>query len=500
MSQKNTPSENSIKNIDDIDFQTVAEDAPVMLWLTNNDGNNIFTNSKFMNFIGREKVENLGGKAWFNALHPEDRKHCLDTFRDAFESHKSFVMEYRMQRRDGEYRYILDRGEPYINSEGRFSGFIGSSTDISDRKQNEDEIKKSHEELMQYNLEMRLINQLNSYLQVCRTLDETYPVISHYASKIFPGCAGALYLFNDNKTLVESVTEWGGCMKHNSPVISPDDCWSLRQGREHIVRDSLNRLNCKHLDESYEQAYTCVPVIAQGEMLGMLHLEFTGQKEFDNEEDKERYFESRQRLVKISADNLALSLVSLKLREALKNQSVRDPLTKLYNRRYMEESLEREMTRCQREQQGLGIIMLDIDHFKKFNDNYGHDAGDIVLVDVAKFLTEFFRSSDIVCRFGGEEFIIIMPNVSEELVQQRAEEICEDLRGLSIIYSGKPLPAITASLGVSHMPTHGTQSNVFLKAADSALYKAKNEGRDQVMVAPKIGDRRGKGRIERIAS
>ena len=461
-----------------------------MLWLTDGSGDNVFSNSKYMNFIGREKVENLGGKAWFDALHPEDRQHCLDTFRDAFETHKSFVMEYRLKRRDGEYRYILDRGEPYINSEGVFSGFIGSSTDISDRKTTEDEIKKSHEELMQYNLEMRLINQLNSYLQVCRTLDETYPVISHYASKIFPGCSGALYLFNENKTLVESVTEWGGCMQHNAPVISPDDCWSLRQGREHTVRDDANRLTCKHLNDSYEKSYTCVPVIAQGDMLGMLHLEFGDTQEFESDEDIERYYESRKRLVKISADNLALSLVSLKLREALKNQSIRDPLTQLYNRRYMEESLEREMTRCVREEQGLGIIMMDIDHFKQFNDDYGHDAGDIVLVEVAKFMSEYFRASDIVCRYGGEEFLVIMPNVTEDLVMRRAEKICADLRNFSIIYSGKPLPMITGSFGVSHMPTHGSQSNVFLKAADGALYQAKTGGRDQVKMAEKISERR----------
>lgn len=474
-----------------IEFQTFAEDAPVMLWLTNAEGKNIFSNAKWQNFIGRDLVRNLGGKAWYDALHPDDRQFCLDIFKDAFETHKPFEMEYRIRRRDGVYRYMLDRGQPYIEKKtGRFSGFIGSSTDISEQKNSEEEITKSHNELIKYNKEMRLVNQLNSYLQVCRSLKETYPVISHYMSKVFPDCSGALYLFNDNRTLVESVTEWGKGINKNSPVIAPDDCWSLRQGKEHVVLDADKKLCCNHIEINQGRSYTCVPIIAQGEMMGMLHIEFGNIEESENVEDINNYYESRQRLIMISADNLALSLVSLKLREALKNQSIRDPLTKLYNRRYMEESLEREMTRCLRAEEGMGIIMCDIDHFKTFNDEYGHDAGDLVLIEVAKFISDFFREYDVVCRYGGEEIIIIMPNVEQKLVEERANKICSGLREFQIIYAGKPLPTITASFGVSHMPSNGEQATGLLKAADSALYDAKNKGRDQVVAAKVINNRR----------
>ncbi len=480
-----------LSNVESIEFQTFAEDAPVMLWLTNAEGKNIFSNAKWQNFIGRDLVRNLGGKAWYDALHPDDREFCLNIFKDAFDTHKSFEMEYRIRRRDGVYRYMLDLGQPYIEKKtGKFAGFIGSSTDISDQKFSEEEITKSHNELIQYNQEMRLVNQLNSYLQVCRTLKETYPVISHYMSKVFPDCSGALFLFNENRTLVESVTEWGNPVNKNSPVIAADDCWSLRQGKEHIVLDTDQKLCCKHIETNKGRSYTCVPIIAQGEMMGMLHIEFGNTEELETQEDLERYYESRQRLIMISADNLALSLVSLKLREALKNQSIRDPLTKLYNRRYMEESLEREMTRCMRSEQGMGIIMCDIDHFKTFNDEYGHDAGDLVLVEVAKFISDFFREYDIVCRYGGEEIIIIMPNSEQKSVEERANKICEGLRELEIIYAGKPLPKITASFGISHQPTNGEQANVLLKAADSALYDAKNGGRDQVVAAKVINNRR----------
>ncbi len=464
-----------------INFQTLAEDAPVMLWLTNNKGENIFSNNIYKLFIGRENVEKLGGKAWFNALHPDDQQNCLDVFEDAFATHKSFEMEYRLKRRDGEYRIILDRGEPYIDSNGKFSGFIGSSTDITEGKSSEDELKKSHTELTQYNQEMSLINQLNSYLQVCRTLPETYPVIQHYAEQIFPNWLGSLYLFNENKTLVESMTSWGARPTKSSDIITADDCWALRQGKEHIGFDEEKRLRCEHVDADID-SYTCVPIIAQGEMLGMLHMEYSGKLSFETDEEKHRFFHSRQRLMKTTTDNLALSLVSLKLREALKLQSIRDPLTSLFNRRYMEESLEMEISRCSRTTQGLGVIMSDIDHFKKFNDTYGHDAGDVVLVEFSKLMLECFRDTDIICRYGGEEFIVIMPAVDQELVMQRAQMMCDRLPKLEIIYNGKALPPITSSFGVAYLNDKFNHANQLVKFADSALYRAKDLGRNQVVL------------------
>lgn len=442
MAKKSTDKESIAQLVPDtehIDFRTLAEDAPVMLWLTNSTGENIFSNSIYKNFIGRENVEQQGGKAWFSALHPDDQQMCIDIFSDAFQTHKAFDMEYRLKRRDGEYRYILDRGEPYIDRHGKFSGFIGSSTDISDRKSSEDELKKSHKELIQYNHEMSLINQLNSYLQVCRTLPETYPVISHYVDQIFPDWSGCLYLFNENKTLVESMTMWGKSSIKSDEIIAPDDCWSLRQGKEHIALEVSNRLSCNHVEDGID-SYTCVPIIAQGEMLGMLHMEYSGSIEFETTEEKDRYFDSRQRLTKIAADNLALSLVSLKLREALKYQSIRDPLTSLFNRRYMEECLQMEISKSARSGDSLGVIMSDIDYFKKFNDTYGHDAGDLVLVEFAKLLTKSFRDSDVICRYGGEEFIIIMPSASQSLVLERAELMCNTVRELKMFYDDKPLP------------------------------------------------------------
>lgn len=472
-----------------IQFETLAEDAPVMLWLTNVDGEIIFSNTKWKNFIGSEKVNEEGGNAWYEALHPDDKENCLRTFREAFASHKHFEMEYRLKRLDGEYRNILDTGEPYIENDGRFAGFIGSSTDMTERKMFEEQLSHSHKEMTQHNIEMRLINKINSYLQVCISMEETYPVIYYYARELFPNCTGALYLLNDKKTIVESVVTWGEQKDNQIPVITMEDCWSLRQGKVHTVNDNKNGLVCNHLTECPEYGYTCVPIIAQGEMVGMLHLQFPKYGEDLLKEDILRQVEARQRLVNMTADNLALALVSLKLREALEAQSISDPLTHLYNRRFMEETLEKELPKCIRNKTTLGILMLDIDHFKSFNDNYGHEAGDLVLIEFAKLISGRLRKGDIACRYGGEEFMIIMPGAPLHVLEDRAELIRNNLKKLKINYQKEILQDITVSIGIAIAPDHGDTQKALIKSADMALYEAKETRRDKAVVAKPLNNR-----------
>lgn len=469
-----------------IRFKTLAEEAPVMLWLTNNKGDIIFSNTRWKQFVGARKVVEERGNAWYQALHPDDKENCLKIFRDAFVSHDPFEMEYRLKRLDGEYRYVLDTGEPYKGDDGKFAGFIGSSTDITERKNSVEKLKRSHANMSQYNSEMRLINKLNSYLQVCRTMEETYPVILYYARELFPSCSGSLYLQNGNKTIVESVVTWGKNADSQLPFITSDDCWSLRQGKIHSVNDDKHGLVCKHLTAIPENGYTCVPIIAQGEMIGMLHLQFPALENSLSNEEHERQLESRQRLVNMTADNLALALVSLKLREELEAQSIRDPLTQLYNRRYMEETIEREFSRCIRSKTELGILMLDIDHFKSYNDNHGHEAGDLVLIKFSKLLEDKLRESDIVCRFGGEEFILIMPGAPQSVLKTRAEQIRNDLREMTFHYQGRTINNVTTSIGIASYPHHGETPKDLIKSADQALYKAKETGRDKAEVAKDI--------------
>ena len=173
----------------------------------------------------------------------------------------------------------------------------------------------------------------------------------------------------------------------------------------------------------------------------------------------------------------------LKSEALLREQSVRDHLTGLFNRRYMEETLERELLRASRKHLSLGIIMLDADDFKQFNDTRGHAAGDVILRALGSLLIKHVRGEDIACRYGGDEFIIILPDASQEITRERAEQLCERARHLNIPFNGQSLEAITLSVGVAAFPDDGTTSAMILRAVDAALYTAKHEGRDRVVVS-----------------
>ena len=226
--------------------------------------------------------------------------------------------------------------------------------------------------------------------------------------------------------------------------------------------------------------YICLPLLAQGETLGILHIVDGPAK--NDKADAARMTEKCQ-LAKILADNIGLGIANLKLRESMRDLSIRDPLTELFNRRYMEEALAQELHRTKRNEAQLAVIMIDIDHFKQFNDNFGHDAGDAVLRILGDFLKKHVRGSDIACRYGGEEFILILSPTTAEGARQRAEKIREGASLLSVQHANRDLGAITLSLGVAIFPEHAGSASAIVKAADIALYQAKGGGRNQVVLA-----------------
>lgn len=170
----------------------------------------------------------------------------------------------------------------------------------------------------------------------------------------------------------------------------------------------------------------------------------------------------------------------------LRELSTRDYLTGLFNRRYMEETLERELLRSARKGQPLGLIMLDVDDFKRFNDVHGHAIGDAILREVGNLLLGHVRGEDVPCRYGGDEFIIILPDASLAATYERAEFFCEYARQFHLKFEKQTLDAITLSMGVAVFPMHGSTSEEILRSADAALYRAKHAGRGQVVMADKM--------------
>lgn len=177
--------------------------------------------------------------------------------------------------------------------------------------------------------------------------------------------------------------------------------------------------------------------------------------------------------------------------QRLRAQAVRDPLTGLYNRRYLEESLAREESRAKRSGQPLSMMMIDIDHFKRCNDTFGHAAGDEVLRAISRCMESLARTEDILCRYGGEEFVLVMTNTAMSMLQQRADALRAGVPKLNIEYDRKPIGPITLSIGLAIFPDCGDSIHAVLQAADAALYQAKTTGRDRVVIGgPGIDGRR----------
>lgn len=347
------------------------------------------------------------------------------------------------------------------------------------------ELQSSYEELVartgalqDRDLESSTFSKMSEMLHACHSVEEAASVISGTLQVFFPNESGAIYIFNSSRNMLEAIMQWGQ-NQDISQIMTPSDCWGLRRGRPHLVVDLISDQRCQHAHDVVPP-YICIPMVAQGETLGMLYLHIdtlTGVKDIKNWRNKKEHLALRV------SENTGLAITNLKLRETLRNMSVRDPLTGLFNRRYMSEALELERQRCLRKESTIGILMIDIDHFKRFNDTFGHDAGDAVLKEIAAFLQQNIRGGDIACRYGGEEFTIIMPGATIETSALRANTLLDGVRHIHIKHKGQSVGNITLSIGVAIIPEHGNDSNTVMQAADTALYKAKHEGRDRICIA-----------------
>ncbi len=397
--------------------------------------------------------------------------------------------------RDGRPRWLSSTKVPMFDKNGKVIGLIGISRDITERIGAEEDLQKANLQLTEQVDQISRLNELEEQLQACANVEEVYQVTARLLRPLFRTESGALYVINNSRNKVETAVTWGA-PPLKEQTFGLDDCWALRRGQLHMSGGERANIPCQHvmaaasaprgaerrdagLTPALAPAFSvCVPLLAQGETLGILHLRPAPDDALHHELD-----ESRQQLARLAADSVGLALANMKLRDTLRQQSIRDPLTDLYNRRYMEESLERELRRSARNLRPVGVIMLDLDHFKRVNDKYGHEAGDAVLQQLGYFLSQHLRGGDIACRFGGEEFILILPEASIEQTARRAEQYRQGFNATPLLYNGRAIESVTMSLGVASYPDYGSTSEAVLRAADTALYRAKHEGRDRVAVA-----------------
>jgi diguanylate cyclase (GGDEF)-like protein len=354
-------------------------------------------------------------------------------------------------------------------------------------------LAESHAELLQANNALTAhaeavghLATLGQRLQSCASDEEMADVVGRFAPQILPGVAGALCVLSNSRNLVRVAATW------NAPVgleadFAPLDCWALRRGQNHVVRDTAHEVVCAHVIPERIAGYTCRPLIAQGEPLGLLYLETAAPAAQSGDTAA-----VSQNDVDIFVENVSLALGNRRLHEKLRNQSIRDPLTGLFNRRYFEEALELDLARAARNGLSLSLVMGDVDRFKQFNDHFGHDAGDLVLKRTAEAMRAHIRKGDLACRYGGEEFLILLHSAGLAEARERAETIRAAVKSMVVSFRGQALGPVTISLGVAVYPHHATDSEPLITAADAAMYAAKNRGRDRVEVAgdhPREDDR-----------
>jgi diguanylate cyclase (GGDEF)-like protein/PAS domain S-box-containing protein len=355
--------------------------------------------------------------------------------------------------------------------------------DITDRKRAEENLRTTNDELMasiaalqRRDDDMKSLIRLNELLQSCATQDEAYQVVSHLAGELFTGQSGDLAILaatdqhsdQDSDQHLDTVVSWGDQPASKSNFAAMD-CWALRQGKLHEVGDDPRTdLMCQHFVQPPQGGYLCVPLIVQNGTIGLMSLVDTAAKNTASR--------AWQQLALAVGETIKLSLSNLKLRERLREEAIHDPLTGLYNRRYLDENLGRELHRAQRSKSPLCVALLDLDHFKLFNDTFGHDGGDLLLRGLARALDEKLRKSDISCRYGGDEFVVVMPDSSVADTQHRMEQICVLIKETQIRNGGTVLGPITVSAGVAGMPEHGSTAGELIQAADTAMYAAKQAG------------------------
>jgi len=323
--------------------------------------------------------------------------------------------------------------------------------------------------------EVQLLGELNEWMHSASTLDDLFRMVSRYMAHLMPVSEGAIYVYSPSRDVLDGWAAWNGAPLHGH--IHPDECWALRRGRTYAYGTGEISFACEHVETATPRPYFCFPILAHGETVGLMHIR-AGPGE------PAPAFRAGRKLAQICAEQIAMAIANVQMRDQLREQATRDALTGLFNRRHMLDRLRMLTARAGATDAGLTVAMIDIDHFKRFNDNHGHDAGDMVLRAVAARIGAAASGDDaLACRYGGEEFALVLPGMNAAEAGAHLDRLRAAVAGERIVHAGGKLPAVTISAGVAEFPAQGTLLQEVLRAADEALYRAKAEGRDRVVLA-----------------
>ena len=413
-------------------------------------------------------LQELKERPLLQFVHPLDRettRGAVDRLADTTVPGVSF--ENRCLTKDGTHCWLR-----WTAAASQADGKIYAvARDFTEERLSREREESRLQEFAQRAAQMDELSEMGELLQSCISIADVGKVLRVYLARVFSEDTGVVYELSADRTSGDAIATFG--QECPRPLLA-QDCWALRRGRAHRVGAGGDGVTCGHHPEDAEQGSLCVPLMAQGEARGVLHLTFPpGQSEASRR--------AKEPLAITIADQIALAMANIGLRETLREQSIRDPLTGLFNRRYMTETLERELHRSVREQQPLSVVLVDLDHFKRFNDMHGHVSADVLLADFARYLADWYRKCDVVCRYGGEEFLVIMPGAEAAVAAARTESARQGLDAVRGAESSRS--QLTFSAGVACSTVHGAGAEQLVRAADTAMYRAKQMGRNQVCIA-----------------
>jgi diguanylate cyclase (GGDEF)-like protein/PAS domain S-box-containing protein len=467
-------------------FRMMADNAPVLIWSAGGDGGCTFLNRTWLNFTGRSLAEELGD-GWLSVIHPEDREKFIKSYREAFNGRERFQQEYRFLRRDGEYRWVINMGIPRFTNDGEFSGYIGSCTDISDRKQAEEILAQQaqrerllsqivqhiHKSLELEHVLTAAVEEINNFLCVERIvvfkLDEQQNSRLFYET-VTPGLAASWEVTTGSQQELKEILDRFKQFKRGQ-ILAIDDLQQDRFSSEFAAQQK----------DLGVRSLLMVPLILQDRLWGCLCAQ---------QRTKPRQWQLFEiDLMQQLAVQLSIAIQQSELYEQLSNANQAleslatiDALTGISNRRRFDEFLQNEWQRLAREKQYLSLILCDIDYFKQYNDTYGHVAGDRCLQKVAQAVNQVVkRPADLAARYGGEEIVIVLPHTPPEGAYKLAQQMANVVRELKIEHRTSNIsPYLTLSLGVAGcIPDYSVSPLTLIEQADTALYQAKDGGRDR---------------------
>jgi diguanylate cyclase (GGDEF)-like protein/PAS domain S-box-containing protein len=442
-------------------------------------GKTIWVNEQFIALTGYTLEDMVGRKPGSVLQGPDTDPATIAEIRAAIARRIPITCEILNYRKDGSPYWIKLTITPLFDQNDSLRGFISIERDVTAYRQLIDQVAAAAEQERQNSRSLRLIGQMSNWLFSAQSLDELVAIIAEAMAHIFPDVDGTLYLYSNSRDCLEYAGGWGG-PKITDHQFRPDECWALRRGRSYAFGVYEISVRCAHVINS-PGVYADIPIIAHGDTIGLLHLDFHHLPARGLSDAQKARFEQQLEIAQICVEQISLATAIVRLQTELREQSVKDALTGLWNRRWFLNMAESELRRATKSNRPISLVMLDLDHFKRFNDKYGHDAGDTALKVFSACLSEIDQQGVYAARFGGEEFALVCANMECEEASKLVDALREKVSSAPILHAGQRLPPLSFSAGVAKAEA-GADLRTLIACADKALYAAKAAGRHQTEI------------------